>query len=58
MVVYHLGLRAMPFYCSAEDHEVENGMAHLTVQFGTGAAEMFLRVEKIDKVRVFRPSKE
>lgn len=33
-------------------HKVENGKAFLSVQFGTGSAEMFLRLEKIDKVRV------
>ena len=33
-------------------HKVENGKAYLSVQFGTGSAEMFLRLEKIDKVRV------
>ncbi|BAN49030.1 hypothetical protein [Metapseudomonas resinovorans] len=33
-------------------HKVENGRAYLSVQFGTGTAEMFLRLEKIDKVRV------
>lgn len=33
-------------------HKVENGRAFLSVQFGTGSAEMFLRLEKIDKVRV------
>ncbi|MGH8353747.1 MAG: hypothetical protein ACRERY_09480 [Pseudomonas sp.] len=33
-------------------HKVENGKAFLSVQFGTGAAQMFLRLEKIDKVRV------
>ncbi|MBC9250611.1 hypothetical protein A9179_10025 [Pseudomonas alcaligenes] len=33
-------------------HKVENGKAFLSVQFGTGNAEMFLRLEKIDKVRV------
>ncbi|MCY1272516.1 hypothetical protein D9M68_206280 [compost metagenome] len=32
--------------------KVENGKAYLSVQFGTGGAEMFLRLEKIDKVRV------
>ncbi|CAD5108763.1 hypothetical protein [Zestomonas carbonaria] len=32
--------------------KVENGKAYLSVQFGSGAAEMFLRLEKIDKVRV------
>lgn len=33
-------------------HKVENGKVFLTVQMGTGSAEMFLRLEKIDKVRV------
>lgn len=33
-------------------HKVENGRAYLSVQFGSGSAEMFLRLEKIDKVRV------
>lgn len=33
-------------------HKVENGRAYLSVQFGPGSAEMFLRLEKIDKVRV------
>ena len=33
-------------------HKVENGKAYLSVQFGSGTAEMFLRLEKIDKVRV------
>ncbi|MFZ6049443.1 hypothetical protein ACFW0H_25385 [Pseudomonas sp. CR3202] len=33
-------------------HKVENGKAYLSVQFGSGSAEMFLRLEKIDKVRV------
>ncbi len=33
-------------------HKVENGKAFLSVQFGTGSAEMFLRLDKIDKVRV------
>ncbi|AYC32678.1 hypothetical protein D3880_09890 [Pseudomonas cavernae] len=33
-------------------HKVENGKAFLSVQFGSGSAEMFLRLEKIDKVRV------
>ena len=33
-------------------HKVENGKAYLSVQFGAGSAEMFLRLEKIDKVRV------
>ncbi|WP_044874288.1 hypothetical protein [Pseudomonas sp. LFM046] len=33
-------------------HKVENGKAFLSVQFGSGTAEMFLRLEKIDKVRV------
>lgn len=33
-------------------HKVENDRAFLSVQFGTGSAEMFLRLEKIDKVRV------
>jgi hypothetical protein len=33
-------------------HKVENGKAYLSVQFGTGSAEMFLRLDKIDKVRV------
>ncbi|MDX5371030.1 MAG: hypothetical protein LPK18_01145 [Pseudomonadaceae bacterium] len=33
-------------------HKVENDKAFLSVQFGTGSAEMFLRLEKIDKVRV------
>ena len=33
-------------------HKVQNGKAFLSVQFGTGSAEMFLRLEKIDKVRV------
>ncbi|MEK1906687.1 MAG: hypothetical protein AAAB13_12955 [Pseudomonas sp.] len=33
-------------------HKVESGKAFLSVQFGTGSAEMFLRLEKIDKVRV------
>ena len=33
-------------------HKVENGRAYLTVQFGAGSAEMFLRLDKIDKVRV------
>ena len=33
-------------------HKVENGRAYLSVHFGTGSAEMFLRLEKIDKVRV------
>jgi hypothetical protein len=32
--------------------KVENGKAYLSVQFGSGTAEMFLRLEKIDKVRV------
>ncbi|WP_305956007.1 hypothetical protein [Pseudomonas sp. 2FG] len=32
--------------------KVENGKAYLSVQFGAGSAEMFLRLEKIDKVRV------
>ncbi|UVE19361.1 hypothetical protein NVV93_08300 [Pseudomonas sp. LS44] len=32
--------------------KVENGKAFLNVQFGSGNAEMFLRLEKIDKVRV------
>lgn len=32
--------------------KVENGKAFLSVQFGTGGAEMFLRLDKIDKVRV------
>ena len=33
-------------------HKVENGRAFLSVQFGSGSAEMFLRLKKIDKVRV------
>jgi hypothetical protein len=33
-------------------HKVENGKVFLSVQMGTGSAEMFLRLEKIDKVRV------
>lgn len=33
-------------------HKVENGKVFLTVQMGNGSAEMFLRLEKIDKVRV------
>lgn len=33
-------------------HKVENGKVFLSVQLGTGSAEMFLRLEKIDKVRV------
>lgn len=33
-------------------HKVENGKVFLTVQMGTGSAEMFLRLEKIDKVKV------
>jgi hypothetical protein len=33
-------------------HKVENGRAYLSVQYGIGSAEMFLRLEKIDKVRV------
>lgn len=33
-------------------HKVENGKAYLSVQFGIGSAEMFLRLDKIDKVRV------
>lgn len=33
-------------------HKVEDGKAFLSVQFGTGSAEMFLRLDKIDKVRV------
>lgn len=33
-------------------HKVENSRAYLTVQFGAGSAEMFLRLDKIDKVRV------
>ncbi|MDG1582032.1 hypothetical protein [Pseudomonas sp. GOM6] len=33
-------------------HKVENGKVYLSVQFGAGSAEMFLRLEKIDKVRV------
>ncbi|MDH4553742.1 hypothetical protein E8F11_00885 [Pseudomonas sp. BN417] len=33
-------------------HKVANGKAYLSVQFGSGTAEMFLRLEKIDKVRV------
>jgi hypothetical protein len=33
-------------------HKVENGKVFLSVQIGTGSAEMFLRLEKIDKVRV------
>lgn len=33
-------------------HKVENGKVFLSVQFGSGSAEMFLRLEKIDKVRV------
>lgn len=32
--------------------KVENGKAYLSVQFGSGSAEMFLRLDKIDKVRV------
>lgn len=32
--------------------KVENGKAYLTVQLGTGSAEMSLRLDKIDKVRV------
>jgi hypothetical protein len=32
--------------------KVENGKAFLNVQFGSGSAEMFLRLDKIDKVRV------
>lgn len=33
-------------------HKVENGKVFLSVQFGSGSAEMFLRLDKIDKVRV------
>ncbi|MBD9425597.1 hypothetical protein IB232_09725 [Pseudomonas sp. PDM15] len=33
-------------------HKIENGKVFLSVQMGTGSAEMFLRLEKIDKVRV------
>lgn len=33
-------------------HKVEGGKVFLSVQMGTGSAEMFLRLEKIDKVRV------
>lgn len=33
-------------------HKVENGRAYLTVQFGAGSADMFLRLDKIDRVRV------
>ena len=33
-------------------HKVENSRAYLTVQFGAGSAEMFLRLDKIDRVRV------
>lgn len=33
-------------------HKVENGRVFLSVQMGSGSAEMFLRQEKIDKVRV------
>ncbi|MHC5348312.1 hypothetical protein [Metapseudomonas furukawaii] len=33
-------------------HKVENGKVYLSVQYGSGSAEMFLRLEKIDKVRV------
>lgn len=32
-------------------HKMGNGQAFLSVQFGTGGTEMFLRLEKIDKVR-------
>lgn len=32
--------------------KVENGKAYLTVQMGNGSAEMSLRLDKIDKVRV------
>ncbi|WJN57445.1 hypothetical protein [Pseudomonas sp. SO81] len=33
-------------------HKIENGKVFLSVQMGTGSAEMFLRLEKIAKVRV------
>ncbi|WP_374440388.1 hypothetical protein [Pseudomonas panipatensis] len=33
-------------------HKVENGRAYITVQIGTGSAEMFLRLNKINQVRV------
>ena len=33
-------------------HKVENGRAYLSVQMGSGTAEMFLRLDKIAKVRV------
>lgn len=33
-------------------HKVENGRAYITVLLGTGSAEMFLRLNKINQVRV------
>lgn len=33
-------------------HKVENGRAYITVLMGTGTAEMFLRLNKINQVRV------
>ena len=33
-------------------HKVENGRVYITVLMGTGSAEMFLRLNKINQVRV------
>ena len=33
-------------------HKVENGKVYLSVQFQSGSAEMSLRLDKIDQVRV------
>ncbi|KAF1069272.1 MAG: hypothetical protein GAK45_01139 [Pseudomonas citronellolis] len=35
-------------------HKVENGKVYITVQMGTGTADMFLRLNKINQVRVMR----